>query len=169
MLERFFSDPAAVRRHRNGLFGCHVDAFVASLSELGYARATVKLQLLFLGDLDKWLKRKRLTLVDLDDPVVTQFLKSRQRNGRLRRSDRQTARYLLEYLREKGAIQSPAPTIDESPLAMLRGQYENYLKKERGLSPKTITRYWVFLEQFLVERFGKGPICLPEVGCRRYF
>ena len=87
---------------RNGLFGCHVDAFVASLSELGYARATVKLQLLFLGDLDKWLKRKRLTLVDLDDPVVTQFLKSRQRNGRLRRSDRQTARYLLEYLREKG-------------------------------------------------------------------
>jgi site-specific recombinase XerD len=70
---------------------------------------------------------------------------------------------LLEYLREKDAIESPTPAIDESPLAMLRGQYENYLRKERGLSPKTVARYWVFLERFLVERFGNGPISLQKL------
>ena len=68
---------------------------------------------------------------------------------------RRTVRHFLEHLREKGVIPSPEPTIDESPLAMLRRQYENYLRKERGLSPITVARYWVFLEHFIVERFGR--------------
>jgi site-specific recombinase XerD len=163
MLEKFLTDRAAVQRRRTGLFGLHLDTFVASVSELGYARATVREQLWLLGDLERWLQRKKLAVADLDQQVVTQFLQNRRRKGRRGRSDARTVRYFLEYLREKGAIQSPAPTIDESPLAMLRKQYENYLRKERGLSPKTVARYWVFLEQFLVERFGTGPICLREL------
>jgi site-specific recombinase XerD len=164
MLEKFLTDSAAVERRRAGLFGHYMDSFVATLSELGYSRASVRLKLWILSDLERWLKRKRLAVVDLDELVLAQFLKKRRRTATLTRSDARTVRHFLEHLREKGAAQPPEPSVDESPLATLRSEYEEHLRKERGLSPLTVARYWVFLEQFIVERFGEGPICLRELA-----
>ena len=58
---------------------------------------------------------------------------------------------------------SPEPAVDESPLATLRRQYENYLEKERGLAPVTVAGYWHFIRRFLVERFGDAPIRVREL------
>ena len=140
--------------------GPYLDSFLAAGSELGYARSTVRERLWVLGDLERWLKRKRLALVALEEQVLKQFLERRRRQGRLRRSDARTVHHFLEHLREKGVVQSPEPTIDESPLTTLQERYENYLQKERGLCPATGARYWAFLRQFIEERFGRGPICL---------
>ena len=69
----------------------------------------------------------------------------------------------LEHLREKGVIPLPAPTIDESPLATLYKRYEEYLRKERGLSAASVTAYWPSVRHFIVERFRQGPICLSQL------
>jgi site-specific recombinase XerD len=69
----------------------------------------------------------------------------------------------LEHLRGKGVVPSVEPTVDESPLARLKQRYEIYLRKERGLCPGTGDRYWGFIRQFLVERFGRGSICIRKL------
>jgi len=62
MLENFFSDPAAIERRRMGLFGAHLDSFIAAISALGYSRSTVREQLRLLDHLERWLKRKSLAV-----------------------------------------------------------------------------------------------------------
>ena len=106
MLEKYLADPVAVQRRRAGLFGCHLDSFVAMLSELGYSRASVRLQLWILSDLERWLKRKRLTVVDLNEQAVARFLEKRRRAGCHTRSDARTVHYFLEHLREKDVVPS---------------------------------------------------------------
>jgi site-specific recombinase XerD len=146
------------------LFGAHLDSFVSTNSKLGYTRATVRLRLWLLADLERWLKRKGLALVDLQEPVMKRFLERQRRTGRLKSSDARTVQHFLEHLREKGAIQPFEPPIDVSPLTILQKRYENYLRKERGLAPVTIAGYWFFLRHFLVERFGEGSICFHELA-----
>jgi site-specific recombinase XerD len=63
-----------------------------------------------------------------------------------------------------GAIRSPEPAVDESPLATLRRRYADYLERQRGLAAVTVGRYWPFIRRLLVERFGVGPIRVRELS-----
>lgn len=99
MLEEFLAE-----RQRGRLFGPHLDSFVVTATHLGFARFTRRQQVLLLGDLERWLQRQCLALVDLDEQVVNQFLEKRRRQGRLWKGHPRTVSLFLEYLREKGAI-----------------------------------------------------------------
>jgi site-specific recombinase XerD len=123
----------------------------------------VREQLRLLDHFGRWLDRNTLALVDLHEPVIRRFLEDRRSQGRRRRIDASALQHFLEHLRDKDAIPSPAPAVDVSPLATLRQRYENYLQKERGLSPVTVTRYWPFSRRFLVERLGNAPLRLRQV------
>jgi len=158
MLKNFLSDSAAIKSRRAGLFGPHLDSFVAVVSELGYAGSTARERLRCLGSLEQWLKRKRLVLVDLQEQVVERFLETRRRAGRLRNGDARTVHHFLEHLRNKGILQLTEVPIDRSPLAMLQKQYETYLRKERGLAPVTIGGYWNSTI------LTGGPVCLRYVA-----
>ena len=65
MLENFLRDRAVIERLRGGLFGPHLDSFVATLAKSGYAGATVQERLRLLNDFERWLGRKSLALADL--------------------------------------------------------------------------------------------------------
>ena len=166
MLERLFKDPTAVQRWRAGLLGSYLDSFVEAVSDLGYARSSLQARMWLLGDLGRWLKRRNLRLADLGEPLLTRFLDGRHRRRCLRRDDTRIARQFLEHLREQGVIRAQETPIDRSPLATLRRRYESHLRRERGLSLATATRYWSFVQHFLVERFGSGPIHLHELTPR---
>jgi site-specific recombinase XerD len=146
------------------LFAPHLDSFVATLGKRGYANSTVRERLRLLCDFARWLRRQNLALAHLHEQVANQFLEGRRREGRLRSGDSPTVRHFLEHLREKGAIRSPEPTADESPLATLRRQYANHLEKERGLAAVTVSGYWPFIRRLIVERFGDGPIHVRELA-----
>src|SRR4030066_83058 len=163
MLERLFKDPTAVQRWRAGLLVSYLDSFVEAVSDLGYARASLQARMWLLGDLGRWLKRRNLRLADLGEPLVSRFLDGRHRRRCLRRDDTRIARQFLEHLREQGVVRAQEPPIDRAPLAPLGRRYESHLRRERGLSLATVTRYWSFLQRFLVERFGSGPIQLHEL------
>jgi integrase/recombinase XerD len=163
MLKQFLPNRAAAVSHGGDPFAPHLESFVASLGELGYTNSTVRERLRLLGDLARWLRRQSLALSHLHEQVADQFLEGRRREGRLRRGDASTVRHFLEHLRERGAIRSPEPAADESPLATLRRQYANHLEKERGLAAVTVAGYWPFIRRFVVERFGDGPIRVQEL------
>jgi len=163
MLENFLQHRDIIERLRGGLLGSHLDSFVAALSHLGYARETVHKRLRLLNVLDRWLRHRNVVLADLHEELITLFLEKRRTRGRLQYGDAKAACDFLDHLRTKGIIRSPEPAIDESPTATLGRQYENYLKKERGLSPVTITHYWSFARRFLVERFGDASLRIGDL------
>jgi site-specific recombinase XerD len=123
----------------------------------------VREQLRLLGDLERWLERKSLPLVDLQEQVIHHFLEQRRRQGQLRRSDAATAARFLNHLRQTDTVPWPEQRADESPLATLQRQYANYLEKERGLAAATLAGYWPFIRRFLVERFGDAPVSVQEL------
>ena len=163
MLEKLLKRPAAIARRRAGVLGPYLDSFLVAATELGYTISTLRTQLWVLGDLEGWLKRRRLVLVALEEQVLRQFLEHQRRHGRLRRGDSRTVQRFLVHLRAKRVVPSPEPAADHSPLAALGQRYEDYLRKERALGPGTVARYGGFVRQFLVERFGRGPICLRKL------
>jgi hypothetical protein len=154
---------AAAERQAAGPFRPHLTSFVSATQKMGYAGWSVRERLRLLGDLERWLGRERLSLVDLQEQVASRFLEQRRRKGRLRRSDAATVRLFLAHLREAGAVRPPEPTVDDSPLASLRRLYQGHLETERGLPPATVGRYWPFVRRFLVERFGGGPVCVRQL------
>ena len=60
MLEQYFSDARAIRRHREGPLGSRVDGFVGWLSGQGYARDSVRFFVAVFSDLGRWLHRRKL-------------------------------------------------------------------------------------------------------------
>jgi site-specific recombinase XerD len=164
VIEYFLPDRAAVERLRAGLFGPHLDSFVAAVRALGYAKQTVRARLRLLDDLARWLRQQSLELPELQDQVVNLFLAERRREGRLRNGNARAARHFLEHLRAQGAVRSPEPAADESPLGTLRRQYQSYLEKQRGLAAVTIAEYWGFAWRLVVERFADAPINVRELA-----
>jgi hypothetical protein len=106
MLKQSLPNRAAAVPHGSDPFAPHLDSFVATLGELGYATATIRERLRLLGELARWLRRQDLALAHLHEPVAGQFLEGRRREGRLRRGDASTIRQFLEHLRQRGAIRA---------------------------------------------------------------
>jgi len=141
-----------------GVIGVYFDSFAAHLAACGYATATIRSQLKLLGQFNEWLIRRRCAIHQLNDELVTSFLKRCTRRGRVQRGDAKTLRQFLIHLRTRGVLAPLAPVVDDSPLGQLQHEYARYLTTERGLAPVTVSDYVDVLRRFLTERFGNGPL-----------
>jgi integrase/recombinase XerD len=162
MIEQFLNDAAAVQRMRASPVGSQLDSFVGQLTELGYARASIRDRLWTLSVLGRWLQRRHFRIGDLRNDVTTAFLKRHSPARRVRRSDKATLRLFRTHLEATGIIPAP-PSPALSPTLQLKAQYEAYLRHDRGLSPVTGPRHWFILRRFGRGRFGEGPIDLRGV------
>lgn len=163
MLELFFGDRAVPQRLKANLLACYFESFAALVTGLGYSQSTVQMQLRLLADLGRWLTRNALGVQDLGLGVADGFIDQRRRSGGVRRGEAHTVCLFLDHLRAEGVIPYPEPKVDGSALGRLKSRYEDYLRKERGLSPVTGSRYWLFLRHLLHERFGDGPLRTREL------
>lgn len=168
MLDQLFKDPHAIARWRSGVLGPHLDLFLKTLSDLGYTQPSLKAWLLVLRDLEGWLEGHDVGVSALEESLLERFLEDRKRRRQQEGKPRPVvgvrAVYgLLDHLRQQGVVAEARPQIDPSPLALLRGRYDDYLRRTRGLSSATLAGYWPFLNQFLRERFGSGPLRLREL------
>ena len=163
MLERGFKDHAAAERLRESVLGPQLDTFVAVVSDLGYSPSTIRTQLQLLANLVRWIQENEVVISSIDENITDRCLTESGRKGALQRGDKNTLRRFLGHLRTEGILPSPAPTFDDSHLTSLKRRYDDYLRKERGLSAATASRYWPFLQRFLLERFGDGPMRLWEL------
>jgi hypothetical protein len=83
MLENFFRDGPTIERFRGGLFGPHLDSFIATLARFSYARVTVQKRLRLLNAFDRWLGQRGLVVSDLNEAVADLFLEERRAGGRI--------------------------------------------------------------------------------------
>jgi integrase/recombinase XerD len=65
------------------------------------------------------------------------------------------AKRFIRFLNERGIAKLPLPrTANEIARAELKRDYEVYLRRQRGLSERTIFHSWRFADRFLEFRFG---------------
>jgi site-specific recombinase XerD len=158
MINAIYSSPWLIQRLRSGLFGNHIDRWAALLLEQGYQRDPLLHKMSLVAALGRWLESKRHRLIELDDEKVESFVRARQRHRRIHRGDRMTLRFLLADLRSTGDIPPPPPKAAPTALEHALHEYTDYLVRERGLSPRTVSQYAHCIRTFLAERFNNGPI-----------
>jgi site-specific recombinase XerD len=164
MLEVLFSDPKAIERLRRTPLGSHLDSFTTATLALGYKRFTVRQQVWLLRDLGHWLRRRGISVSELDEAVLEKFLGLCRRRGRLTRGDATTVRRLLAHLRERHIVPPGEVLRDDSAIARLLSRYEPHLRQERGLASVTVANYLPIVRRFLAERFGDGPVHLDTLN-----
>jgi site-specific recombinase XerD len=166
MIEVFFKDPTAVRRHRDGPLGPYIDSFSERLREKGYARFTARHQIQLIAKLGKWLHRRRVIVRELNSERIEEFITLRRRCGRLREGNVATLRQFLQHLIDIGAVPSRVRKTKKRPIDHIEHGFKEYLEQQRALESTTVERYLPFARQFLSERFGKKSVKLSQLTGR---
>ena len=163
MANRFTRDYIVSEQSIKSVLGTHVNTFMSAAADLGYAPSTMRTQLQVLKNLIRWVQENDIVISNIDESITDRFLSESGRKGAVRRGEHKTLHRFLDHLRREGASPHPKPTLNDSPLAHLKNQYDDYLLKERGLSTVTGSRYWPYIQRLLLERFGDNTMRLHEL------
>ena len=163
MANRFTKDYIVSERCRKSVLGTHVNTFMSVVADLGYSSSTMRTQQQLLKNLIRWVQENNIVISNIDESITDRFLLESGRKGAVRRGDNKTLHRFLDHLRREGAIPHPKPRFNDSPLAHLKSQYDDYLLKERGLSTVAGSRYWAYIQRFLCERYGNRPMRLYDL------
>jgi site-specific recombinase XerD len=153
VINQLFTFSKTIERLRQGPLSEHLDAYAAGLIEQGYARHSIRQQIVVIADFSRWMKQKQIAVQALDGEVVDRFLRLRRRQQRVRRGDPKALQRLLAMLRQKGAVKPHQPPVADTVQSRIVAEFGRYLLQERGLSPSTLLNYVPVAEQFLAERF----------------
>jgi len=143
-------DPGSVRFE--GPLKPYVDSFWAELRRQGYSPLSAGNLLRVSAHFSRWLAGCRLSVGDLSEDGVAQFLAHRRRERYTGFLTRRALRPLLEHLGRLGIVIRRA-TVIETPIDRLVSAYGEYLASERCLSARTIRSYTDFACEFAKKRF----------------
>jgi site-specific recombinase XerD len=166
MKDRFPSDSATLDRYRCGPLGLHLDSFADWLSEQGYPRQTGMQKLRLFAFLSRWLEQDKISIQQLDEQRIEQFLKTQQKRLRRQRQVQHTLTQLLHYLRRLRVVPDPRPPQAESSTDRLLRDYERFLAQERGLSPTTLNNYGAVARRFLANAFATQTLQLDRLAAK---
>lgn len=153
MIDQLFTLPSTIERLRQGPLSSHLDGYAATLTQQGYARHSMRIQVVVIADFSRWLQQKHIALQDLDGKAVRRFVEHRQRQKGIRRGDTGILNRFLAMLGRTGVVvQRQRPTVRSSQRS-ITDEFRRYLSEERGLSRATLQNYVPFVDQFLSERF----------------
>jgi site-specific recombinase XerD len=116
-----------------------------------------------VGDLLSWIKRYGLQLTDLNEHVVERFLQHRARKQSIQPGDRAALKRLLSVLRDAGMI-APAPLPPIAPEDQIFEEFSDYLRRERGLTPRSIISHLPVIRRFLREVCPAGASDLGKIS-----
>jgi site-specific recombinase XerD len=153
MIDQLFSLPNAVERLRHGPLSEHLDTYATAVAQQGYARHSIRTQVVVIADLSRWLQQKHLVACNLDGRVVDRFLRHRQRKKENRQGDACVLNRFLTMLGQMGVVEQQQKAPGENPRQNTIHEFRRYLLQGRGLSARTLQYYVHFIEQFLSERF----------------
>jgi len=141
----------------------HLEAYATALAQQGYARHSIRTQVVVIAELSLWLQHKHIPLQDLDGKVVDRFLRHRQRHNRVSRGDAGILARFLARLGQTGAVERHGEPAVQGQRQNVTNQFRRYLLQERGLSTATLQNYIPFIDQFLSERFRNKRLNLSKL------
>jgi len=144
-------------------FGDYACTFLQSLADQGYATSTIMQHRSCIDVIAGIMQAEGIDLGELDEALAVRLAEKANRKSR-KTNDVFIARRFITFLNEHGAGKPPIPlTHEECVRTELRRDYEQYLRKQRGLSEATIIRNRSVIDRFLNFRFGDGLGDLLEI------
>ena len=116
-----------------------------------------------IGDLLRWITRSGSKLTDLDERMVERYLRRRSGKQSIQPGDRAALKRLLSVLRDAGTI-APAAQPPITPQDQIFAEFSDYLRRERGLAPKSIIRHLPVVRRFLREVCPAGASDLGKIS-----
>jgi site-specific recombinase XerD len=161
--EEYVGRSRLFRRLKSGLHGQLVELYAARLVKDGLARQGTWRCLSLVGDLLSWIATSRSTPTDLDERMIERYLRHRAGKRSIQPGDRAALKRLLSVLRDAGTIALAAlPPI--TPQDQIFVEFGDYLRRERGLAPKSIIRHLPVIRRFLREVCPAGPSDLGKIS-----
>lgn len=114
----------------------HLETFVASLAQAGYARKTQHDKVRLIRPFIQWIREAEIALSDVDDGCMDSFLACPTRR---RYNHRCALQGFMEYLRRVEAL--PRRAVEPSPAEALCQSYIGHLRAQQGLGAHSITAY----------------------------
>src|SRR6266436_4734057 len=130
----------------------------------GYASSTAKYAMRVLAAFSTWLQRQDLTVTDLNEQHVEDFLYYHPWRRRPRRSDRSVLGQLIAQLRDHGVIPLPVVEAHHCACERVTGDLQHYLLHQRCLVPATVSSSLDVVRRFLHDRFGSHPLRLEALS-----
>ncbi len=163
-MAKFFTDNDHFQGMDQGPLGCIFPAYVAFLSQQGYAEQSAHLQLRFLADMNQWLHQQGLQVTDLTKPTIHRYMQFRHQRFRPRRDDASILSRLLQLLHTQGILPKETAQLPDNLLHRVEHEFDRYLSEERGLSVATRTNYVPFIQRFLSAQFGDKSVCFADLN-----
>ena len=99
------------------------EGYGAELTQLGYAPASVRLQLKVLADLSDWLLSQGMAAADLRRSDLDRFLRHRRAAGSTRYASIRAVRPVLEYLQRFEVVPRQAPDAVLDPVDVMLDRF----------------------------------------------
>jgi integrase/recombinase XerD len=129
------------------------EGFGTELTLLGYAPASVRLQLKVLADLSDWLSIHGMAPADLRRSGLDRFLRHRRAAGHIRYASIKAVRPVLDYLRFD-VVPRQAPDAVLDPIDVTLDRFWRYLTVERALATVTARAYLDMVRPFVRGRLS---------------
>ena len=163
MINQLFTFSSTIERLRQGPLSGHLDAYATAIAQQGYARHSIRNQVVVIADLSRWLQQKHIELQDLDGKVVNRFVQHHQRQTGIRRGDAGILNRFLAMLGQMGVVEQHPKIPVEDSRQNINHEFRRYLLQERRLTTATWQNYAAFIDQFLSERFDDKTLNLSTL------
>jgi len=132
-----------------------IEPFLQHLRHAGYAERTLRKKRTVARAFARWAHGKRIATIDLNDDHVDAFVLRLPRVGKSRRKfELAEVRLFLGYLRATVGLQFSPAEAPVSSTASLLQQYENHLRKDRGLAENSIRVYLPLVRSLLASKIA---------------
>ena len=132
-----------------GPLASFADVYRAELYRRGYTVRSAVCELRQVARFSRWLEAGGLTVADVSEAGVEEFLAWQRAEGRYRSHwSRPGLRCLLDVLRGLGVLAAEGVAL-ASPTDVLLARFERYLLAERGLAAGTVALYLRSVRRFV--------------------
>lgn len=141
----------------NGPFRKYLGRFRSFLESQGYSQARIYQYVVCIAVLDRAAKKAGVKLKNLDEDEAVNLLKGSDSPELWKQKADFIARNFMKFLAGLDIVKPTlAPKAADAPRLRLRMDYEEYLRRQRGLTEKSILRCWYVANQFLKFLFPDG-------------
>jgi site-specific recombinase XerD len=156
--------PTLVAGTTENLLDSQIEPFLKHLHAAGYSQCTLRKKRTVTRAFARWTRRKQITLNDLNDGHIAAFVSRSPQNRKAHvKAELAVMRLLFEYLRGYAGLQQ-APSQDcVSAADTLLQNYEDYLRKDRGLTENSLLVYAPFIRAFLASQTAQTGQLSPEL------
>jgi integrase/recombinase XerD len=148
--------PATVEEHESsGPLDGAITSFLKQLQTAGYAKKSLRDKRTVVRTFADSLKRTHIAVDSINESHIAAFLKRKPGTLPRRLKYRHAALSgFLKYLRHIDLISPPAPRV-ASPGDDLIREYVEYLRRDRGLAPRSVLVYVPFIRDWLSDHIAR--------------